>query len=321
MRNIVIGVDGGGTKTNFAAFDIDSGSIVASSTAKSINSYSLSMPAALSNFCEGLKLLKLNNDDHIKAVSIGDPAMDDSVGNKKAAEFRGRICEACGFKEDTEVLSCSDAFMALYALSGGEPAALVIAGTGSMGLAFKKKYIHGKNNEIITVGGWGEPTTDGGSAYYIAVKAICKAMDAFDGIAPYTALCREVIGYFKAGSPRDLINVFNNTRIEKSKLASFATIVNSSALNGDSVAYNILASAGDILGRYAVSLLKQIEKNDCRVGIYGSVLMKSKAVRESFDRTVYTWFPEADICVPEKPPEYGAIQYALDKLNKGKEEI
>ena len=60
---------------------------------------------------------------------------------------------------------------------------LIIAGTGSMGLALAEPYHHGGSNRYLTVGGWANPTSDPGSGFDIATQGIQAAFHAFDGIA------------------------------------------------------------------------------------------------------------------------------------------
>lgn len=62
-----------------------------------------------------------------------------------------------------------DVYMALYGLTKGEEGILLISGTGSMGVAIDK------DTNLHTVGGWGRPTNDNGSGYYIAVEGIKAA--------------------------------------------------------------------------------------------------------------------------------------------------
>jgi len=84
------------------------------------------------------------------------------------------------------------------------------------------------------------------------------------------------------------------------------------ASEGDRVAENILWQSGVSLGKYAISLLNRIDSERRRVGVYGSVLVRNRSVREAFDNTVRDKFPETEIRIPDSPPEIGAIYYALD---------
>ena len=311
MRDLIIGIDGGGTKTNLVAVDAATGKTVAASGVDSIHVLNLGFDRALDNLKLGIEALGLSPEDRIIAISIGDPAIDDTpegalLGQplRKAAESfcaPGGIC-----------VSQSDVFMALYAFSGGEPAALLAAGTGSMGIAMHQPFDPEKENKLITVGGWGDPTGDPGSAYSIAVQGIQEAILAFDGVAPYTLLCRSCLAFYGADEPRKLIEVFNSSDLPRSHIAAFARQVDSCANIGDGTARRILRGAGQMLSRYAKVLLQNMEHP--KIGITGSVLLKNQTVRRYFEEETRKHFPNVQICVPTAPPEYGAAMLAADIL-------
>lgn len=312
MRKIIIGIDGGGTKTNFAAFDIESRCFIAQSTAKGINISSWGLKGAVKNLLDGIQMLGLQKEDHITAISIGDPSVDDdgSVPHllKRELENSGQ------FPDSTKIYSRSDVFMALYAFSGGEPAALVVAGTGSMAVAAPKGYRHNEKNELLTVGGWGGISPDRGSGYDIAATALIAAMDSFDKIAAPTALCEAALKFFKAEKPRDLIPILGVSK-KRSEIAAFSVQVDVCAMQGDNTAAKIIQNAGSSLGKYAVSLLRRMNPAARRVGIYGSVLLNSQGVRTAFESEIRREFPDAVIEAPSRPPEAGAVYYALDALD------
>lgn len=314
MRKVIIGVDGGGTKTNLVAIDAVSGAVFATATGGSIHAYALGADTAAANLQAAIDSLKLAPDDRITALAVGDPAIDDCADIEETLLYRA--LRKRHVYSETAYFSKSDVFMALYGLSGGSPAALIVAGTGSMGIGLKRPYVHGVHNEVLTVGGWGDPTTDPGSGYNIAVNGIRAAIDAFDGVAPETALCQEVQNFFGADSPRALIDVFNGAGLTKGEVAAFARQVDAAALDGDSVAAKILADAGHALGRYGLSLLRQMGDAPPCLGIYGSVLLHSKGVQKAFFDTVLAVRPDAEIRMPELPPEYGAARYAADARRK-----
>ena len=319
MNGIIVGVDGGGTKTKLVAVDVATGKTSATATVGGINACTLGVTGAAKNLLEGIEALGLRRTDNVLAVAIGDPAIDDS-SPMQGYELRKALAESGLLQDGTRYFSCSDVCMALYAYTRGNCGALIVAGTGSMGVAFDKPYKHGEINTPLVVGGWGEPTRDNGSGFYIAVKGIEAAMDSFDGVAKETALCKAATEFFGVGSARDLIGVFNGDGLKKSEIAAFARRVDYCAKNGDKVAAEILDRAGCLLGRYAVSLLDRMPKDGRRAGMYGSVLVGNELVRSSFIKTVASAYPDAKTEIPDNPPEIGAAYYAADALglNLGK---
>lgn len=158
MRELIIGIDGGGTKTNLVAVDIQTGLIAATSTVGSIHISTQGEAAALRHLELGIAELGLGSADRVAAVSIGDPAIDDCDGDKPDSVLAASAAALC---RCPKVFVKSDVFMAMYAFSGGAPGAFLISGTGSMGIALTSAYRHGGTNPQLMVGGLGG--THGGS--------------------------------------------------------------------------------------------------------------------------------------------------------------
>ncbi|MBQ9545222.1 MAG: hypothetical protein IJV00_08860 [Clostridia bacterium] len=308
MRKIIVGADGGGTKTRFAALDVSSGKIVSKSESGSIHWLSLGIKEASRQLKTGVEALGISRDETI-AVSLGDPSLDDSdpSDGEVLREAARELCAPGG-----KSFSKSDVFMALYGLSRGEPAALVVSGTGSMGAALTEPSKDGSG--LVTVGGWGEPTGDPGSGFSIAVAGIKAACDAFDGIGEETPLCEEVLKFFGAASPRSLIGVLNSPEADRAFVAAFAPRVEDCALRGDLVSARILDAAGETLAKYAVSLLSRIRTPAPRLGYYGGILLNCRAVREKMTSFVRERFPNAVISRPDHPPEIAAALFAADRM-------
>ena len=316
MRNVIIGIDGGGTKSNLVALDAATGVRLSWATTGSINVYFGGLEQAVENVKTGLENL-LHPGDQVLAVGIGDPALDDSDPAEGAA-LRSQISGM--LPGEPYCFSKSDVFMALYAFTGGQPGALLVAGTGSMGVALQKPYCHGQENPMLAVGGWGNPTTDPGSGFDIGTKGICAALDAFDGIGPETALCRAAMEFYGVEEPRQLVAVLNGEDMNRSRIAAFSRQVALCADKDDPVSISILEKAGQVLGRYGCSLLRQMGKA-APVGAYGSVLVNNSLVRRIFAETIQKEFPQATVSIPEAPPEYGAARFAAHALGIRWEEI
>lgn len=298
---IIIGVDGGGTKTGIIAADVF-GNTLAYAKGNSINYNNISMDEAVSNFYAAINSLKLGYDADIVAISIGNPAMDDISVDKNTEIFKERISE---LYNRSRIFMKSDAFMALYGLTKGDPGVFMISGTGSMGIAIDEK------EEIYIAGGWGRPTSDGGSAYDIAVKGLTAAFNFYDGVGEETMLAEAATKYYGTETLRDVIPVLNDSGYKKSHIAMFATVVSRCGELGDIVALDILTQAAKRLSDYVIALIKKIGKEDCLVGIYGGVFQNNEYIREKFSTGIKEKYPEVQIKIPDMKPEEAAVIYAL----------
>lgn len=300
---VYIGVDGGGTKTALAAYE--NGELIASSRVGACNYNFIGVDAAVKNLVGGIASLGISLD-RVGAVGFGDPSIDDVVPDgvyTPTAQFLKQAEAAIG----VPVFIRSDAYMTLFALSGGEePAVLMLSGTGSMGIA------EDATGKTTIVGGWGRLTSDEGSGYFIALEGIKAALQAADGIAPATSLTDAVVDYFGVNSPRELIGVFYGEKAPD--IAAFSRVVAECAIGGDNVANEILLRAAAFLAAYTLRL---IEISGARlVGVYGSVLCNDKLVRKEFERLVLEKYPDIRLCEPSISPENAAAIYAQKQLLK-----
>ena len=296
-----VGVDGGGTKTALVACTAD-GQEIASSVCGPLNYNFIGLDAALNNLAQGIAALALP-EGSIVAVGIGDPSIDDESESPVAKEFAARATALLG----VPVYIRSDAYMTLFALTGGKKTGvLIISGTGSMAIG---EDAMGKTS---VVGGWGRLTGDEGSGYYIGREGICAALRAFDGVAPQTALTDAALAYFDVCAPRDLISAFYGET--EPDVAGFSRCVAKCADEGDKVAENILLDAANYLVRYASVLIERTNAN--LLGVWGSVLCKNATVRRVFEDGVKEKFPNVEIREPAISAELAAALYAA-KQEKG----
>ena len=293
-----VGVDGGGTKTALVAATPD-GKEKSHAVCGPLNYNFIGLEKALENLAEGIKLLGLPKGS-IAAIGIGDPSIDDEAESPAAQDFAARAAALL----EAPVYVRSDAYMTLFALTGGKkPGVLIISGTGSMTIG------EDETGKISVVGGWGRLTGDEGSGYYIGREGICAALRAADGVAPETALTEAACKHFEKKKPRDLIAAFYGD--EEPDVAGFSRCVAECAARGDEVANEILLNAAAHLSRYASVLIEKC--NADLVGVWGSVLCKNATVRQAFESGVKEKFPYVQISEPAISAELAAALYAAQQ--------
>ena len=275
------------------------GKEIASAVCGPLNYNFIGLEKALENLAQGIKLLGLPGGS-IAAIGIGDPSIDDQSESPMAKEFANRA----GKLLHAPVYVRSDAYMTLFALTGGKkPGVLIISGTGSMAIGETRE------GEILVSGGWGRITGDEGSGYYIGREGICAALRAADAVAPKTALTDAAISHFGVSAPRELISVFYG-EVEPD-VAGFSRCVAKCAEDGDKIAQNILFDAAAHLSRYATVLLEKCHAD--LLGVWGSVLCKNDIVRKAFENGIKEKFPHIQICEPAISAELAAALYAAQQ--------
>ncbi|MCX8170934.1 MAG: hypothetical protein N3E47_03030 [Candidatus Bathyarchaeota archaeon] len=196
----------------------------------------------------------------------------------------------------------NDVVVAFYAVTGGEPGIVVVAGTGSIA------YGMNKMGESMISGGWGWLIGDEGSAFYIARRALASASKAYDGRGRKTILVdmfREEFGVsdFKHIVPK----IYHE--VTSTNIASLSKIVFSAAMKGDKVAMGILRNAGEELGKAAVAVARKLFAKDehILIGVSGGVFRADLTVWRHFKKYVSERLPNAKFASPVGYPVIGAL--------------
>ena len=129
----------------------------------------------------------------------------------------------------------SDAMAACFGAHGGRDGAIVIAGTGSIGIG----RVAGRE---LRVGGYGFPISDEGSGADLGLQAVRLALRAHDGRLPASALLSEVMQRF-AGDPAQAVAWMD--RASATDYATFAPLVMRHADQGDPAGRRIVQGAAE----------------------------------------------------------------------------
>ncbi|MEW6210798.1 MAG: BadF/BadG/BcrA/BcrD ATPase family protein, partial [Acidobacteriota bacterium] len=213
-----------------------------------------------------------------------------------------------------DILLVTDAEAALAGALDHQPGVVVIAGTGSIAL--------GRNDggEQARSGGLGPILADEGSGYDIARRALRAVTASLDGRAPQTLLVESICARLGIDDPADLPGaIYGGDAVE---ISSLAEVVSETARRGDSVAREILASAGRELGALAASVIEKLgmREDQFRVACVGGVFEAGEFVLAPLRDEVLKIAPRAEVGPPLSPPTIGAARIALLHAKaKGKE--
>lgn len=195
----------------------------------------------------------------------------------------------------------NDAQAALAGALGGQPGAVVIAGTGSIA--------YGANAAGVTAraGGWGYLLGDEGSGYAIGRAAISRSLQALDGRGLSTALDAAITAHFGLIEITEIINRVYGGTLDRSEIASLVPLVDKSAADGDRVAGEILAEAGGELALLAKAILDRLSMPKGTVAAAGGVLLGCRRVREALTSRLGVLSPGAPLVLPRYWPVVGAV--------------
>jgi glucosamine kinase len=136
------------------------------------------------------------------------------------------------------VIFISDGLAACLGAHSGANGAIVVAGTGSVGVGL----VDGRQ---IRLGGYGFPVSDEGSGADIGLQAVRLALRAADRRGDLTPLLAEVLGAFDH-DPYQAVAWSEQARA--TDYAAFAPIVMRHANQGDPVGRRIVERAADAIG-------------------------------------------------------------------------
>lgn len=138
----------------------------------------------------------------------------------------------------------SDAYTACVGAHGGYDGAIIIAGTGSIGLQIEQGY-------STQVGGWGFPHDDEGGGAWIGLEAVRNTVKCLDGRMPPCALTQNILSHFSA-SPASFVEW--TYQAHASQFAALAPLVIHQAEQSQTSAIDILQRAAKHLDAISATL-------------------------------------------------------------------
>ena len=298
----LIGIDGGGTKTDCAIADL-SGKIINQISGKPSNFLVIGVEEAVENIFALIEenLFALEGDfADVKQIVIGVAG----AGREEDAKLLEK-----GFKDyaDEEgihfkgVKVLSDAHIALEGAFPNSAGCILIAGTGSI--------LFGKDEKgtIHRVGGFGRLIGDEGSGYSIGRKALNAVSKASDGRGEETMISELIDAKMNHDTSKNIINKVYN---EKLDVASVAKIVIEAAEEGDPIAEDILDEEADELVLHIRSLINKIHTSNLNVAFSGSLIDNKNFYSDLLKNKIKSTLPNVKVVKPANPPVSGAILFA-----------
>lgn len=267
---IVLGVDGGGTRTR--ASILAGEQVLAHGESGSIKRLRVGAEAAEANLRALLKDIYAQAGlAGVRAASVGVA----SASMPGTAEWIGAVLREFG-AERWEVVG--DEVIALDAAFSGGPGILQIAGTGSNTIG------RAPDGSRESAGGWSSRLGDEGSGYWIGLHSVRRALKAYDREEP-TEILKRVGEIWSTSSLEDLINLGDST--PGPDFAALAPAVNELAESGDAVALGVLRqAAADLVESVLLVRAKLRRKHEIAgevpVAWTGGVVEKMRLVREAF---------------------------------------
>ncbi len=298
----LIGIDGGGTKTDCAVADL-SGKIIHQTSGKPSNYLVIGVEEAVANIFSLIEenLFQLEGDfSDIKQIVIGTAG----AGRNEDAQLLEKSFKDYADQQRVHfktVKVVSDAHITLEGAFPNSSGCILIAGTGSI--------LFGKDEKgnIHRVGGFGRLIGDEGSGYSIGRKALNAVSKESDDRGEKTLITQILNDKMNINFSDSLINKVYK---EKLDIASLAKIVIEAADEGDEIAENILDEEADELILHIKSIINKISAGRVSLSFSGSLIDNKNFYSELIRRKIKTNLPNVDIVKPFSSPLNGAILLA-----------
>lgn len=302
MTLIVVGVDGGGTKTRVLVADDQGAPIVeveGSGSAVRPGQAERSAQVIAPLVRDALAAAAMS---HVvpKVLCVG------VAGVGRDAERQALWQALAGLELAEEVVVHADATVALDDAFGDGPGVLLVAGTGSV------CFGRGPTGAVARCGGWGFVIGDEGSGAWIGRRALSIVAAAADHREPETALMGAILTAAEVESAAALIPWA--AAASPADLASLVPAVMQVAEDGDLRANSLLSLATEELVLHVRTLARELfsdERAAVPVGLAGGMLSRGSALRKRVEHRMRSAVPGAQLRMETVDPARGAVKGAL----------
>lgn len=305
MSSIVIGVDGGGTKTTVIVADgagVELASITGAASAVRPGGAEQS-----ADVIEELIVAALDqagqSDETPAALCIG------VAGVGRDAEYSAFLAEMTRRNLAEDLVVLPDAMIAFADAFGDDSGILLIAGTGSVA------YGRAPGGKMARCGGWGPVCGDEGSGSWIGRRALSVVTGASDEREPSTALLGVILTHLQFEQPDELVAWA--AKATPADLASLTAPVMQCAANGDLRANSLCALAAEELVIHIRTLSRQLfvdERSATPVALAGGLLRRGSYLRKLVELRLKSAVPGTQLRADDVVPVRGAVRDALAML-------
>lgn len=307
MSDIVIGVDGGGSRTRVIVGTAE-GEILATAEGPK----SAVAPGEAQRSADVIAELVTRALSEIALPGAVFPrVLYCGVAGTGRDEERRALHAALDAKElAEEVVVDSDGLIAMYDALDDRAGILLVVGTGSIA------YGRSPAGEVVRCGGWGPVFGDEGSGGWIGRKALGIIAASSDGREPPTALLFPILAATQCEDLQDLVPWAATA--DAKMFASLVPVVFTTAASGDPRANALLTLAAEELVLHVRALARQLftdERAAVAVALSGGLMDRTSPLRKRLEQRLKSAVPGAQIRSEEILPARGALRAAARRIH------
>jgi glucosamine kinase len=306
VSDIVVGVDGGGSKTRvmvgtadgevLATLDGPKSAVVPGQSERSAEVIAELVTRALAEVAQPGAVLP-----RVLYAGVAGTGRDEERKALHAALDAKELAE--------EVVIDSDGLIAMYDALEDRAGILLVVGTGSIA------YGRSPAGEIVRCGGWGPVFGDEGSGGWIGRRALGIVAASSDGREPPTALLFPILAATQCEDVQDLIPWA--AAADARAFASLAPVVFSTATAGDPRANALVTLAAEELVLHVRALARQLftdERAAVVVALSGGLMERGSPLRKRLEQRLKSAVPGAQLRSEEVLPARGALRAAARRI-------
>ena len=311
--DLVLGIDGGGTKT-VAWLGVHSSegemAILGRGRAGPANPQAVGFPAATDNLAQAVAWAFERAGVEPGPVAAAVLALAGSDRDENRRVFSNwarqrRLAKRFRIVHD-----------ALPVLAAGSPegwGVALIAGTGSLA------YGRSAGGREVRAGGWGFLFGDEGSGYGIAVAGLRVAAQAADGRSKPTQLLDAFLRHFMLSQPEELVRAVYEIAGNRREIARLAEIVTQVAAAGDPVAQDVLDNAASELATMVATVAGRLKFLDGQypLALTGGALIAENGLRDRLESRMLSLGLAPRSIAPVAEPVTGAVLLAQEDARNG----
>jgi glucosamine kinase len=302
MAQLVVGVDGGGSKTHVILANgkgKELGSLIGDGSAVRPGEALTSAETIGALVRDALTNAEITDKPSLLVAGIA------GTGREKERKALLRALQGEGLADEVQVVT--DAEIALADAFGVEGAGvLLVAGTGSVA------YGRGPAGAFRRCGGWGPDVGDEGSGAWIGRRALSVVTSSADEREPETRLMGALMTALELETIEDIIPWA--AKASPKDLAAIAGHVTTLAADRDLRANSICTVAAEELVVHIRTLARQLfvdERAGFSVALAGGLMTRGSFMRRIVEHRLKTAVPGAQLHPEEVVPARGAVKLAL----------